>query len=323
MSQKIRLLFGCALLALAVTGCGKDKKDPSPADGGDEDAATGVNYCPVAAPDRDELDPSCCFRASNAERQGAPTFRLTSLQISQPATLDSVLLTPVIEGALGNETFNWLLEVSGADADGAVDVRMGIGSRKADSTFEFANGNAKTPGDVNRWNPAEFAGTLTGETFSGGSDASLTIPMGNPKNPILELPLQTMNIVKAKMSESRSCIGSVTADGFDGADGELTTFITVEGAAAISFKVAGTPLNLCNIIADITEGTDPCTDVPRADWNLLPDSLCDEAGCSVGDCDGATTCNAWQLKAKFSAAGVDIGATEGADAGADAGADGG
>ncbi len=147
MSQKIRSLFTCALLAYAVTGCGDDKKAPSPADGGDTDAESGVNYCPVAAPDRDDLDPSCCFRASNAERQAAPQFRLTSLQISQPATLDSVLLTPVIEGALGNETFNWLLEVSGADADGAVDVRMGIGLRKDDATFEFANGNAKAPGD--------------------------------------------------------------------------------------------------------------------------------------------------------------------------------
>lgn len=319
MSRKIRLLLGCALLSCAIAGCGDDKKDPSPADGGDEDAEAGVNYCPVAAPDRDDLDPSCCFRASNAERQAAPQFRLTSLQISQPTTLDSVLLTPVIEGALGNETFNWLLEVSGADADGAVDVRMGIGLRQADASFEFADGNAKAPGDANRWNPVEFTGALAGESFGGGTDASLTIPMGNPKNPILELPLQTMTITNATMSESRSCIGAATADGFDGADGALTTFITVEGAAAISFSVAGTELNLCNIIADITEGTDPCTEVPRTDWNLLPDSLCDESGCAVGDCDGATTCNAWQLKATFSAAGVAIGATEGADAGTDGG----
>jgi hypothetical protein len=107
-----------------------------------------------------------------------------------------VLLTPVIEGALGNETFNWLLEVSGADADGAVDVRMGIGLRKADATFEFANGNAKAPGDADRWNPVDFAGTLDGESFSGGTDAALTIPMGNPKNPIVELPLQTMTITQ-------------------------------------------------------------------------------------------------------------------------------
>jgi hypothetical protein len=121
------------------------------------------------------------------------------------------------------------------------------------------------------------------------------------------------------MSEGRSCIGAATADGFDGADGALETFITVEGAAAISFKVAGTQLNLCNIIADITEGTDPCTDVPRAEWPLQPDSLCDESGCAVGDCDGASTCNAWQLRAKFSAAGVAIGATEGTDAGTDGG----
>lgn len=313
-SRRIALLIGGIVSLLAA--CGGDDKG-----GGNKvpDAAA-ENFCPDQAPDRDELDPSCCFRKSNADRTDSPEFRLTSLNISAPTSLDNVLIEPIIQGSLDGETVNWLIQVSGADADGDVTITTGYGIRGADGTFTFAYGEApEEDGSADRWNPIEVAGNLAGETLSGQNpSANLVIPIGSASNPIVELPLAGVNIVKAEMSESRSCVGSRGEDSYVSSAGELRTFITVEASADI--RIDQDPINayLCNFIAQITDSTEKCTEVDRADWALLPDSICDETGCTVGSCEGTSTCNAWELVASFSAAGVEINESEIADGGPDA-----
>ncbi|MCA9602073.1 MAG: hypothetical protein KC417_08620, partial [Myxococcales bacterium] len=145
--NRISLLLALATAALA--GCDDSKSNSTPDAGNDSGA--GENTCPAQAPDRDELDPSCCFRSSNADKQDAPQFRLTSLNISAPAPLANPLIVSIVQGALNNESFNWLVQLDGAGGDGDVTVRTGLGIRAADGSFSFAYGQAPAPGSANRW----------------------------------------------------------------------------------------------------------------------------------------------------------------------------
>ncbi|MCA9582920.1 MAG: hypothetical protein KC416_14070, partial [Myxococcales bacterium] len=132
MSRFARLFLPCVALSLFAFGC----DDEPTTDGGTMDGGTGGGgMCPAQAPDRDGLMAPCCFRESNEDKLATPGFRLTSMAISKPTSLANPIIAPIIQGALDGETFNWLVQLGGADADGDITLRTGFGIRNADTSF--------------------------------------------------------------------------------------------------------------------------------------------------------------------------------------------
>lgn len=325
----------CALAGMALGGCGDDDggtdvpdvdmgtpvtcaEDPCEAteqcfDRVDsEGTVTGHRCvgCPDVAPNPDELMMPCCFRASNAERLDGPEFRVTNLQISEPegTALTSSAVLNILAEAVEDERFNWLMR---ATVDGTnVTVETGYGEWDgATSTYNFVDGVAPAPGDVNRWNPITIEGTLEGDTFSAPPvPGSFTVPIFDEsgENLDLELPLNSFEVVSATFSEERTCIGTRINDGagyrnYETA-GDVRTYITVADAEiSIVTQLAGQ--SLCNLIS----GSD-CAEDATGDWRNTPNAICDTDGNCTAACDYAATmdCNAWEIRGQFAAAGVEI-----------------
>lgn len=328
------LAVTCALAGMALVGCGDDGGGDDTMGGTDmgplvtcaddpceaveicvdrtdaEGTVTGHSCvgCPADAPSADQQMPPCCFRVSNADRLDTPEFRVTNLQISAPeGALTSGAVLNILALAVEEERFNWLMRatVSGTD----VTVETGYGEwTDATSTYNFVDGAAPTPGDVDRWNPITIDGTLSGDTFSAPPvPGSFTVPIFDEsgENLDLELPLNSFEVISATFSEDRTCIGSRIADGagyrnYETA-GDVRTYITVADAEISNVTQLGT--TLCNLISG-----DDCVEDETADWRNTPDALCDVDGNCTAGCDFAATgdCNAWEIRGQFAAAGVEI-----------------
>jgi len=298
--------LACALGLLGA--CGDDDGDT----GGVDMAMTpDLGPCATQPPRPDELTEPCDYRVSNADRLDNPEFRVTNLQISEPAgtALTSGAVLNILAQAVEEERFNWLMQASITGTD--VTVVTGYGEWDCEtSTYAFVDGAAPPEGgDPDRWNPITITGTLDGNTFSAPPVAgSFAVPVFDEsgENLDLELPLNSFEVINATFSEDRSCIGERVDDGSGFMNfmtgGEVRTFITVADAeVSIVTQLAGT--SLCNLIS----GADCETDA-TADWRNTPNALCDADGnCSAG-CDFAATgdCNAWEIRGSFAAAGVQI-----------------
>ena len=309
----IGLMLGLAGFALG--GCGDDDGDTTdstpPMDMGDTgtDAGPVEVLCPQNVPNPDEQMLPCCYRVSNADRLDAPEFRVTNLQISEPAgtALVSPSVLNILAQAVEEERFNWLMQATVVGNE--VTVNTGYGEYdEATGVYSFVDGVAPGPGDPDRWNPVVIMGTLEGDTFSAPPvPGAFAVPIFNETGDALdlELPLNSFEVISATFSDDRSCIG----ERVDGRQlyqnyvtgGQVRTFITVEDARiSIVTQLAGA--SLCNLIS----GAD-CDATAPADWRSPPDGFCD-AGGVCDSCDFAATgdCNAWEIVGSFAAAGVEI-----------------
>jgi len=306
------LWLALSVAGLAFAGCGDDDTNPTedsgtPTDGGGTDSGEVVDP-PCEMPD--VQSGACCYRESNAEQLDAPELRIAFLGLETPPILASNVIANILNEAVREERFNWLIRLEGADADGPVTITTGYGRKAEAGTFAFAMGDADPPGDVNRWDPQSIDGTLTGETVTTEAlDQVFTVPVQDDDGSvILELPLRGFRLVSATLSEDRSCIGrGITAVRFDATQGRVETYITVEDAKAGEVNAGGITASLCNILRNaLAAGLDDCDMTPRSEWASPPNSTCDEAGaCTMGGCT-AETCNAWQVVGGFAAQGVDI-----------------
>jgi len=330
--KKIYWLLALSAVAGFAMGCGDDSTpatdsgtpadtsvaDSGPTDGGPTDGATdgGTPLCPSGdtIPDETGLMGVCCYRTSNADRLDAPEFRIAGLAISEPGTLASTIVKSAVNMAIDEERFNWLFSVAGATADGDVTLKTGFGSRNSDATFSFANGDAPAPGDVNRWDPQTFMGTLTGESISAPALTSpFTVPIltADGTGVVLELPLQAFEVVNMTMSENRTCVGTRGARSYTTMDASLQTFITIADAQAGIVDLPPINTSLCNFIRGAASATGDCRDVDPATWTVMPNARC-EAGVCTEACTPGTdltaggTCNAWKLLGGFAAHGVTI-----------------
>ena len=295
-------------------GCGDD--DGGGTDAGTGDAGAPMVNCPEAAPERESMMGACCYRVSNADRSDAPEFRVTGLRLTSPSTLGNPLVLGALAGFLDAELFNWLIamDVTGTD----VTIQTGYGERAADGTFAFVDGTAPMPGDVNRWNPIETAGAITGEAVTTDRlPGTFSLPIFDSTGGLnLELPLNTFQVESATMSEDRSCIGNRRASSYNTGDGTVSTFITVEGAMGVDVQLGcddagencavdaslcmftagmsslegncdGQPRSMPATGGDCSGDPDPCAamggECVNGDtckmWPVPPDSLCDESGC--------------------------------------------
>lgn len=303
--KRVEWLCVLALMSGLAVGCGDDDTGMTGMDtgpGGDDTGPGEVN-CPTSAPDVDSMMGACCYRSENDSAN--PNFRVSGLMIESPRSLASPIVRSLLASNLDGETFNWLIEITGAAADGEITVRTGYGERNADSTFSFTEGSAPGPGDPNRWDPLSVMANLSGELVTAPPiDGVFSVPVLDEETgePFLELPLQAFELLGATMSNDRNCVGERTGARYDTSMGMIRTYITIEDA---QMAMIGDPLNtdLCTFTAGILSGT--CADNDQADWPVQPDAQCTGGTCTDA-CDGATTCNAWTITGGFSAQSVTI-----------------
>lgn len=280
--------------------------------------------CPTTGvPDPEQQMGNCCYRESQADQLAAPEMRIRNIELLAP--VGSPLTTPIIGSvlntALENETFNWLVRGEGFDADGDVMLRTGFGTRD-DATNTYAFDTTGT------WPAAMIPATLTGERLqSEVFDGSITVPVlvdcamrpTPPCDPMavqVELTLRDLQIVDAYMGENRSCIGYRSGARYT-QGGVLTAFIAVEDAREGMIEVPPLTTTVCSAIAGGLSDPNYCAG-PQECWSVQPDSLCGADGCEQNTdcgsnvCDPAGTsttlpaCNAWFLVGRFSAVGIDI-----------------
>lgn len=308
------LVIGLAIAGLSV-GCGDDDTTGTPDTGGgdtggdtsgEDTGGGGINEnCPedddgVAYMGRNMG--ACCSSASNAAKQDAPEFRISGLDITSPSSLANVVIAGQLQTAIDDGSFNWLIQVSGASADGTVDVTTGFGTlNAADNSYDFATGE---------FAPVMTTATLTGETFVAETlDMTVIVPIVDEEgNPTLSLPLQQLTLETATMSEMRDCVGVRNRNSFDTTQSSLRTYITIEDAMSQQVSISALDTSLCNILRGaVTAGPDEnCLDTARADWRSKPDALCDAGTCTEGACDPDDDCNAWTLAGGVSAQAVEI-----------------
>jgi hypothetical protein len=334
--MKIRLGWSLALCGLVV-GCGGDGDTDAGVDAGmsadagcpefaqlcveGDDGCTrpATVECPTTgAPAPEEFDGTCCYRTSNAEatRNAAPELKLNYLEIVAPvgSPLETRTLRAVLNEAMQEETFNWLVRVDGADADGPVTITTGFGRRQTDGTYQFSNGMAP---DMATWCPVTLEGTLTGETVTTGAlDGAIVVPVFDELDPTMlqvELTLRQLTIEQSTWGEDRSCIGWFVRTLSYVPQGTLSAFIEVEPSREAMINVGTVSTTVCGAVAgSLNDPTGAYCDQPQSEWQTPPDSLCDATGCQANSdcmsdvCDPLTNCNAWHLVAHFAAAGVDI-----------------
>ncbi len=248
-----------------------------------------------------------------------PGFRVSGIAITAPASIANPVIRGALQAYLDQELFNWVIELQGATANGAIMVETGYGQLDTtDNSFAFCQAGVPAPCNPAKWPPVTANGTLTGESFvMSTAPQTVTLPIFSTTDPTmttLELPLRALRFTMAQMSTMRSCIGTRTAGRYDTSKGSLVTYITVADAEVGHVEI-GAVINssLCGLVAGMpaTDGSDPCASVAQATWTVKPDSLCNASGCTKdpGDrsvCIPATTCNAWQLTAGFAAQGVAV-----------------
>ncbi len=267
--------------------------------------------CPTDAPDNGAgMMGACCYRKQNGAGAAQVELRLAELDIQEPAALSGQVVSLLLRDALSDESFSWLVSISGAEDEGVVTVSTGYGDRNSDDTFSFAVDNAPTAnGSADRWNPAVFDGFLAGELLTSLYDGIVTLPIGGREQSIFELPLRTIQ-VSLLLSEMRSCVGQYTsANGYDVSKGQVITFVRVADVSEGTIAVLGDS-SLCNFIGEIQSQSN-CEEVARSEWGNPPNALCDDSGCVLdpGDksvCDPLDDCNAWRMSAQFAAHGVEI-----------------
>jgi hypothetical protein len=325
MTIRLTSLVALALAGAFVVGCGDDDV-PAPVDGGGTDSGPVVPVCPATSPTPAVDANACCWRASNADRAAAPELRLAALRLTAPAgsPLVSSTMRSLLNGAFDAETFNWLVAVSAAPAvgtDGTASVQTGFGQRATDGTFAFAVGSAPTPGDVNRWNPITVAGHVTGESLSTEpyvGAGPLTIPVFSSTDPtqlLVELPIYSLTLVSAPLTENRTCVGSRGTSSYNtAAGGVLSAYIRVEDARTLQVSVPpAVDTTLCALVAgDLTHAT--YCDGPQSGWAAKPNALCNATTfiCETNPtgttsvCNPDSDCNAWELRGEFAAQGVEI-----------------
>lgn len=330
--------FGMLVLAAALlgtAGCGDDDGTVPPVDAGGPtdggmvmmDGSGPVGSCPASAPGPDNQMLPCCYRMSNADRLTAPELRLAAVKINSPSSLASTILRGLIQGALDEERFNWLVRLEGAPMSGmgSVSIQTGLGWRDPAGTFRFAMNDAPAgmpamPTD--RWDPRTFMGTMNGEMFSAPRATEVvTLPIfRSPEDDaglnavLIELPLRGLELTSGTLTENRTCVGRRNASPtYNTDDGHLSAFLTVAETTDVRLDISSIHASLCMLIAGMSSMPGNCGDAayPRAMWMVKPDSICASGTCvsnrmTPGSCDPDTTCDAWELVADFAAQGVEI-----------------
>lgn len=306
MIRKLSWLVVCG--ALAGAGCGDDDGGTPDSGGGGADGGDGVS-CPSGAPMREQMMGECCYRIANdGERANAPEFRLAALDLQSPESVSGLLIAGLLRSGLDEETFNWIMKLEITDS--TVAVTTGYGQRNpADNSFSFAMGSAPGPEPADRWDPITVPGTISGDVVTTEPVMEpFTVPVFDPDGMMVttEFPLHQLELTMATLSAERSCVGARQGNVYTTDSGSLQAFITVEDAKVTPVMAGPIDTSLCMLLINMQSDPGTCDDIPRAEWPVPPDSLCDASGCTTGGCDPASDCNAWLVTSGFAAQAVEI-----------------
>jgi hypothetical protein len=242
---------------------------------------------PPACPN-DSADPGGAHRV----------LRFATLQFVEPSTLTQGV-QQLVDVAVSDQRFNVVVTLD-QTADGSLRASVGPARALLQGTFE-------------RWSPQaypsiDFEARIEEEMLHAGPAPSrLLIPVQNIDNRVMldiVLPLRSLQIEDGILAEDRRCVPNLGA----AVTPNVRAFITVEeGMSQMLNNVWGWDMSLCDLLAG---NADLCTSSPRDSWSSVPNALCDGAGCIVDPGDGSVcaveSCNAWQVRARFSATAIAI-----------------
>lgn len=317
--------LGMGLLAAGMmVGCGDDGgSDPCPPP---VDAGMVDTTCSALQPDPGQVylaGTTCCARVDNTATPEDFALRITAISLSSPTTLASPVVTSLLNRSLDLEGFNWLVEVTNGEDEGALDIRTGFALRDSDgtnSTYHFYDHAVDNhPQGGPRWNAVDATGSITGnDIMSDPSTQGFSVPVFNEAELLatgnlvvdLELPLQALELDNMTVSTNRSCVGDrlcnedscgdLLCSSYDDQMGDVTTYIGTVGAEAAVIQVP--PLDgvsLCALIGGSlnTVGCTPpatrcCGATDPSTWpSDSPDSYCDSmTGACTQDPGNGSVC---------------------------------
>lgn len=246
---------------------------PPPAEPGGRVPYFQCTAVPVCPRDRYAADPM------------RPTFRVTYLQITEPAVLASAAISNTISPTLARGAFLWGLDVdlgAGRLFTGALNPmasgggRVGLGLMDDRYTFYVPGTNA-------RYYPASAPLAVADGRASATFDAPFVLPIFTDRastSLLTELPLDAARI--GVPLDGGGCVGGgvpqggrytettsrwLTVDGCGRPYGSLDADITVANARRTAVTIGGGPVPLCNILAGANCETDP-----PASWARQPDA---------------------------------------------------
>ena len=299
--------------ALFLLGC--PQSIPT-ADGGARrdaavDAALAAAPCAIdptergacsSLPDPDSRRGSCCYREATA-CLGLPfTLRIASLE-TQTEGLGLFLQTAQWD----NEDFNILLTMTedsagiGDPLEPFVEVQWDYGERSGTSFRPFLD--EPRPGWVSgvRSQGWIHEGYLDAFAFSGRRIVGV-IPSWGPGIPQVDIPMHDVHVGNARLTSGWSCVGGRVGSDWD-PGGDLVAFVTVEDMdETVLYESTGREVfRACAQIAGLGAPLARCSETDRSLWANLPTAACGPTGCADRECEPALDCNAFSVRATFSA----------------------
>lgn len=282
--KTIWTMLVCGALGAATVGCSDDPATPAtdagntptdtgnPGDGG---ASCGTPATPDGGrtPYYECSSTPVCPQARVMNPAMTPGYRLTYLNIREPAALASAAILSVVNAAVKDGRFLWGLKLdlaantfrTGGMNPGTF-TRGTTGLGLLDGTYQFFSGNA--PGGMGaRFDAISGMGTLTGDRFASmqiGTTVNIPIFADAAGTQLLtQLPLENARFSNVQITADRGCIGlgQVAGGRFTESTsnwltedngmpyGVVEADITVTNSQSVTVELGGTPTPLCNLLS--------------------------------------------------------------------------
>ncbi len=282
--KTIWTMLVCGALGAATVGCSDDPAPTNNTDAGTNPTDTGGGgdgggSCgtPPAVNGRVPYHECSSTPVCPAQRftnpAMTPGYRLTYLNIREPAALASAAILSVVNAAVKDGRFLWGLKLDLAantfrtgGMNPATFMRGTTGLGLLDGSYQFFSGNA--PGGAGaRYDAITGMGTLTGDRFSSMQiNTTVNIPIFSDAagtQLLTQLPLENARFSNVQITSDRGCIGLGQAAGGRFTEstsnwltedngmpyGVVEADITVTNSQSVTVELGGTPTPLCNLLS--------------------------------------------------------------------------
>lgn len=279
------LLLGAAAMAQSAIGCSDSNTTGDAATGNDAvvtdrpSTGDGSSCGMPATPDGGRTpfyqcaSGPVCPSAHIANNAMSPNFRLTYLEIVQPAALANAAVQGAVNPTLQRGSFLWGLSINltaNTFKTGALNPMTrtlgNVGVGLLDGTFQYFNNNATGMGMPNRYDPISGALMMANNHYSTATVmGTVQLPIFNDDGSILTtLPLSNASLSSIALTADRGCIGEGrpqggrftetsspwnTTDDANMPYGTVDADITVEAARTVNVTLGGMAVPLCDLLA--------------------------------------------------------------------------